>query len=199
MKSHINLIAAEILLGEKPFSFKQKAGPMGVAAGVFFLGVFSLGLLWKESLLKKDVRDLTVQRDKTQLELTRLNEEVGGLAKETQAGQEITAQQLAAMKDLLKNRILWSNVLRETSYLVPEGVWLTRMESTDPKSGGLMPVSATENGLRFVGVAQSQAAINRFISALERSPHYGYVALVYAEKGSAGAQGMNFELTANLH
>ncbi|MBI3595859.1 MAG: PilN domain-containing protein [Nitrospirae bacterium] len=198
MKSHINLMAPEILFGEKPFSFKQRAVPMGVAGGVILLAVFSLGYMWKVNLLKKEVRELTVQRDKTQQELARLNGEIGSLAKETQAGQEVTAQQLAAMKDLLKNRILWSDIVREVSFLVPDGVWLTRVESTDSKSGGLLP-SSTEAGLRFVGVAQSQSAINLFISALERSPHYGYVSLVYAQKGGGeGVQGMSFELTASL-
>jgi Tfp pilus assembly protein PilN len=198
MKAHINLIAPEILLGEKPFSFKQRAIPMGVAGGVVLLTVLSLGYVWKVSVLKKEVRDLTVQRDKTQQELARLNGDIGKLTKESQAGQEITAQQLAAMKDLLKNRILWSDVVREVSFLVPDGVWLTRVESTDSKSVGLLPSSA-EAGLRFVGVAQSQSAVNHFISALERSPSYGYVSLVYAQKGSGeGVQGMNFELTASL-
>ncbi|HET6465659.1 MAG TPA: hypothetical protein VFH55_08640, partial [Nitrospiria bacterium] len=66
MKAHINLIAPEILLGEKPFSLKQRAIPMGVAGGVVLLTVLSLGYVWKVSVLKKEVRDLTVQRDKTQ-------------------------------------------------------------------------------------------------------------------------------------
>ena len=198
MKSHINLIAPEILFGEKPFSFKQRAVPMGVAGGVVLLTVLSLGYGWKVSVLKKEVRDLTVQRDKTQQELARLNGEVGRLTKETQAGQEVSAQQLAAMKDLLKNRVLWSDIVREVSFLVPDGVWLTRVEAADSKSGALLP-SSTESGLRFVGVAQSQSAVNRFISALERSPSYGYVSLVYAQKGNGeGVQGMSFELTASL-
>ncbi|HUK55940.1 MAG TPA: PilN domain-containing protein [Nitrospiria bacterium] len=199
MKSYINLIAPEILFEEKPFSFKQRAIPVSVATGAVVLVVFSLGYWWKVSTMKKEVQELTIQRDKTQQELARLNGEIASLSAGAQAGQGVAAEQLAAMRDLLKNRILWSDVVREVSLLVPDDVWLTRLESTDSKSGGFMPPS-TEAGLHFAGMAQSQAAINRFIAALEHSPRYGYVSLIYAQKEPGeGAQGMSFELTASLH
>jgi Tfp pilus assembly protein PilN len=103
------------------------------------------------------------------------------------------------MRDLLKNRIPWSDVVREVSFIVPDGVWLTHMESLDAKPVGLLSTAAGK-AVRFVGLAHSQADVNRFISSLERSPRYGAVSLVYAQKGAGeGVQGVSFELTAGLH
>ena len=198
MKSHINLVAREILFEEKPFPFKQMAAPVAAAAVVVLLTVVSLGYFWQATMLKKEVRQLSIQRDKAREELARLNGEIGGLVKETEISQESAAQQLAAMKDLIKTRIPWSDIVREVSFIVPEGVWLTRMETDDSKQGGFL-LSGTEPAIRFAGLARSQAAVNQFISALERSPRYGVVTLIYTQKGSGGGEtGMSFELTAGL-
>jgi Tfp pilus assembly protein PilN len=199
MKSHINLVSREILFEEKPFPFKQVAVPMALSAAVILLILASLGYAWRVRVLNKEVRGLAIQRDKTQQELARLNGEIGGLTQQTQTNQASAAQQREAMRDLLKNRIPWSDVVREVSFMVPEGVWLTQMESFDSKPAGLFP-PATGKTVRFIGVAQSQAAVNHFISALERSPRYGSVSLVYTQKGGGeGVQGVSFELIAALH
>lgn len=199
MKSHINLVSREILFEETPFPFKQVAVPMALSAAVILLILASLGYAWRVRVLNKEVRELAIQRDKTQQELARFNGEIGGLTQQTQTSQESAAQQREAMRDLLKNRIPWSDVVREVSFMVPEGVWLTQMESLDSKPAGLFP-SATGKTVRFIGVAHSQAAVNHFISALERSPRYGSVSLVYTQKGGGeGVQGVSFELTAALH
>lgn len=198
MKSHINLAAREILFEEKPFSFKEVVVPAALGSAVVLLVLISLGYAWRVSVLKKEVRGLAIQRDKTQQETARLNGEIGSMSKQTETSRETAAQQLEAMRDLLKSRIPWSDVVREVSFIVPEGVWLTRMESLDSKSDGLFP-SATGKTIHFVGVAQSQAAVNYFISSLERSPRYGSVSLIYSQKGGGeGVQGVSFELTAAL-
>ncbi len=199
MKSHINLASREILFEEKPFPFKQAAIPMAVSAAVILLILASLGNAWRLSMLKNEVKGLTIQRDKTLQEQARLNGEIGGLTQQTETSRESVAQQREAMRDLLKNRIPWSDVVREVSFMVPEGVWLTQMESFDSKPDGLFP-SATGKTVRFIGVSHSQAAVNQFISALERSPRYGSVSLTYAQKsGDVSVQGVSFELTAVLH
>jgi Tfp pilus assembly protein PilN len=199
MKSHINLVAREILFDEKPFPFKEVAVPMALGAAVVILVLVSLGYVWRVSVLKKEVREFAVQRDKTQQELARLNGEIVSLAGQTEMSREAAAQQLEAMRDLLKTRIPWSDVVREVSFIVPEGVWLTQLESLDSKPDGILS-SATGKTVRFIGVAHSQTAVNRFISSLERSPRYGSVSLVYAQKGGGeGVQGVGFELTAALH
>ncbi len=199
MKSHINLAAREILFEEKPFPFKEVAVPMALVAVVVLLVLVSLGYAWRVSLLKKEVRELAIQRDKTLQELARLNGEIGSLAQQTETSREAATQQLEAMRDLLKNRIPWSDVVREVSFIVPDGVWLTQMESLDSKPDGLFP-SAMGKSVRFNGVAHSQTAVNQFISSLERSPRYGSVSLVYAQKGGGeGVQGVSFELIAALH
>jgi Tfp pilus assembly protein PilN len=198
MKSHINLISREILFEEKPFPFKEVAVPMALSAAVILLILVSLGYAWRVSVLKKEVQALAIQRDKTLQEMARLNGEIGSLIRQTGVSQESAAQQREAMRDLLKNRIPWSDVVREVSFIVPEGVWLTHLESLDAKPTGLLS-TATEKTVRFAGLAHSQADVNRFISSLERSPRYGAVSLVYAQKDAGeGVQGMSFELTAAM-
>jgi len=198
MKSHINLAAREILFEEKPFAFKQAAVPAALVAAVVLLVLVALGYSWRLSVLKKEVKALSVQRDKTQQELARLNGEIGGLSKQTETNRGTAAQQLEAMRDLLKNRIPWSDVVREVSFIVPEGVWLTHMESQDAKPVGLL-APATGKSVRFVGLAHSQADVNRFIESLEQSPRYGAVSLVFVQKsGGEGVPEMSFELNAAL-
>ncbi|HEY4485472.1 MAG TPA: PilN domain-containing protein [Nitrospiria bacterium] len=198
MKSHINLISRDVLFDEKPFPFRQIAFPIAAAAGIVVLGLASTVYLWRVGGLRKDVRQLTAQHDKVRQELALLNGEISGLTHRTDLSEEAAARQRAAMSALLKDRIPWSDFVREVSFIMPEGVWLTRMESLDQKSGGLLP-SESEKALRFVGIAQSQNAVNRFIAALERSPRYGHVSLVFVHKGTAeeGA-GMIFEVTGDV-
>lgn len=198
MKEHINLAARDVLFEEKPFPFKQIAVPTAIGAAGVLLVLISLGYAWRVSMLKKEVRDLSIQRDKTQQELTRLGGEIGSLSRQTEIGQEGAASQLEAMKELLRNRVPWSDVVREVSFIVPEGVWLTRMESLDSKPNGLLP-SAIGKTIHFVGLAESQAGVNQFIWSLERSPRYGSVSLVFSQKGGGeGVQGVSFELMAAM-
>jgi Tfp pilus assembly protein PilN len=199
MKEHINLASRQVLFEEKPFPFKQFAVPMAIGAAGAVLVLVSLGYAWRVNVLKKEVRELSIQHDKTQQELALLNGEIGSVSQQTEMSRESAANQLEAMKELLKNRIPWSDVIREVSVLVPEGVWLTRMESLDSQPDGhLQP--AVGKTMHFIGVAQSQAAVNQFISSLERSPRYGTVSLVFSQKGGGeGVQGVSFELMAAMH
>lgn len=199
MKEHINLASRRVLFEEKPFPFTQFAVPMAIGAAGALLVLASLGYAWRVTVLKKEVREITVQRDKTQQELARLNGEIGNLSQQTELSRESAASQVEAVRELMKNRIPWSDVVREVSVLVPEGVWLTRMESLDSQPDGVLK-SAVGKTIRFIGVAQSQAAVNQFISSLESSPRYGTVSLVFSQKGGGeGVQGVSFELMAAMH
>lgn len=197
MRSHINLIARGVLFEKPPLPFRQMAVPGAVLLALGLLIFFTLLYGWQARGLKKEIGQLTLQRDKVQTELVRINAEIGNLAGPTEADRNIEAQQLAAVRKLLENRILWSEVIQEVSLIVPEGVWLTRMESVDSKQGGFF-LSQTEKAVRFVGMGQTQTHINRFISLLERSPRYGSVYLVFAQKGGDDQQRVNFELMAGL-
>ncbi len=197
MKSHVNLIAGEILFGEKPFPIKPMAIPLGVVAAVLVLILVTLFSAGRRGLLKNEVQRLSLKRDQIQLESARLTGEIGAITRQSEAGRELAAQQLAAMRELAKNRIAWSDVLREVSLLVPEGVWLTEMESLEPRPGGPLGSPATKT-IRFIGQARSQVAVNQLVSALERSPRYASVALVYSQKSGTGPTGVKFELTAGM-
>ncbi|MBI3609791.1 MAG: PilN domain-containing protein [Nitrospirae bacterium] len=198
MKSHINLMARDIMFEEKPFPLREVAVPLIAVAAVAAVVLFSVWGFYRSTVLKREVRDLGIQRDKIRQEMALVNGEVGKLTEKTTVDQTVAASQMAAMKDLLKNRVLWSEVIREISFLAPEGVWLIRMESLDSKPGGRLSLENPKT-VRFAGWAQSQAAVNLFIAALERSPRYATVSLVYSQKGAGeGMQGVSFELTAML-
>ena len=198
MKSHINLIARETLYEGKVFPFK-KAAPLILVASVVMVFVFLSGwYIWQERTLRNEVQRLEAQRAKVQQEMARINGKITQVTYRTQASHDIVEQQLAAIKDLRKKRILWSDMVREISFIVPKRVWLTRVESFDSKKDGLV-FSRTGKSVRFIGFARSQDAVNFFLSALERSPRYEGVSLVYAQKrGEKNRERVDFELTVGL-
>lgn len=107
-------------------------------------------------------------------------------------------QSLKEVEGLLHSRILWSEVLRQISLLVPRGVTLTRLEATEGGPPGLLS-NPDARGLRFVGSARSHDQITFFIAALEQSRRFSDVSLVYAEKSpDLSPPGVGFELVGHL-
>ena len=198
MKSHINLIASETLYEGKVFPFKKAAPLILVASVVLVFAFLSVWYLWQERTLRAEIGRLEVQRGKVQQEMARINGKITRVTYRTQASQDTVEQQLAAIKELRKKRILWSDMVREISFIVPQRVWLTRVESFDSKQDGFT-VSRTGKSVRFIGFARSQEAVNFFLSALERSPRYEGVSLVYAQKrAEKDRERVDFELTVGL-
>jgi Tfp pilus assembly protein PilN len=205
MKTSVNLIA-EILERDR-FPTENLYLPAALFLPLLVLLMASAWQALNARTMDRQFKQLTVQRDALTTEVNRLTQEIM-----SSQGQETTEQQeagkkLTTVKNLLKGRVLWSDVLREVSFVVPPGVWLTSIETVEPDSsvgGGAPSGSRPTQALggkqvKFIGFAKSDAAMTQFIAALERSEHFTEIALIYSQRGTEpNSQQVNFEIAANL-
>jgi len=198
MKQRVNLMAKGLLFEEQAIPWKPIAIPLALILGIGIMAGWYLWDLWRARILEAQIQQLTLQTQRLQQEMAAYMSDIQSMTPLQGTGPPTLDQQLAAVDDLLKSRVLWSSVLREVSLVVPEGVYLTRLETTEAKSPG--PLSNKEGkGIRFVGFAPSHTPITSFMAAMERSAYFTDVALIYTQKGSeAGVPRVGFELVGHL-
>ena len=198
MRQHINLIDKGILSQEQTFSLKAMAIPLLMVVGVLAVIGGTLFELRSSQVLEKELQSLTINHQQLQNEIAILNNEISAHEGSAQDQIPVIQQRLKQVQDLLHSRILWSEVLRHISLLVPKGIYLTRLEATEDGIPG--PFSNSDaRGLRFVGSARSHDQITFFIAALEQSRRFTDVSLVYAERNSdLNRPGVGFELVGHL-
>jgi Tfp pilus assembly protein PilN len=199
MKAHVNLLVAD-LSGEDQFPFQKVALP-----GAFlFLILAMLGgtavEFTRSRSLKDEIRTLNERRATITQALGNLKSETGEILRqaETAGGGNEAREQL--LKQLERERIPWSGLMREVSFLVPDNVWLTRIEGIeDPKGEKPFEKVQSIKELKFVGFASSHRAITQWMSALEGSRYFGRVTLIFAKKDSGEGQSRwSYEIQAAL-
>ena len=209
MKAHVNLLLSDVLGGEG-FPFQQVALPGAFFLLITVILVGSLAEVVRLKSLKMEVARLGERRGQLAQSLAELQSEVQGVLRQGSATTEADEAKLLLWKQLERERIPWSNLLQEMSILIPNGVWLTGMEGlVDSRgenpggkgsSGGAPgePVRSIKE-VRFVGFADSHAAITQMMLALEGSRHFEKVNLIQAEKKSDATQtSINFEIKGDL-
>jgi len=212
MKSTINLIA-EVLEGEQ-FPVEKVLLPTALFLPMLFVLLASLWQVVTAKTLGLQLQQIMQKRDVLTQEVTHLTEEITNFQHQETAERQSEDKKLTAVKGLLKDRILWSEVFRDMSLIAPQGVWLTSVDAVEPASAvsgggssglpagqaGAQPPQTTEGKqVKFTGFANSNAAVTQFISALERSERFTEVALVYSQKnGAPDSQKTSFEIACNL-
>ena len=214
MRASINLIA-EILEGER-FPVEKLLLPAALSLPLLLLLLATAWEALNGQALARQLQQLTVQRDALTQEVVRLSQEVASFQQQETTEREQAEKKQIAAQGLLKDRILWSEVFREVSFVVPPGVWLTSIETSEPGlsagSGGpsgtlsvqvgpgpkpLQPMEGKQ--VKFIGFGKSNAAVTVLLAALERSEHFMDIALVYAQRGAEqDSPQVDFEVTANL-
>ncbi|MGH7274586.1 MAG: PilN domain-containing protein [Nitrospiria bacterium] len=195
MKAHVNLLAPDLLGGER-FLFQKVALP-----GAYFLLITAIlaGIaveVGKSKLLKKEIASLNERRVQTAESLAGLQ----SVFRQGTAAREADEAKDQFMKQLDQERIRWSSLLQEMSALIPEKIWLNAMEGLEDLQGGkITGIAQTEKEVKFVGFANSHTAIAELMSALERSQYVENVMLVHAEKTpEAGQIKVTFEIKVVL-
>jgi Tfp pilus assembly protein PilN len=154
----------------------------------FLAGV---GILYEKRAidLSRSLSLLTYQKSQLQLEAGSAQialDRIAGIQSRDQAEREVLAQ----LDSFLTERVLWSRVMAQVTYLVPEGVWLTSVSSSG--AGGART-------LVFKGNALSNQWVARFLFFLENHPEFTRVTLTYSRKEQSGAAEVyGFEVTAEL-
>ncbi|MBI3755723.1 MAG: PilN domain-containing protein, partial [Deltaproteobacteria bacterium] len=119
-----------------------------------------------------------------------------------QKKEEDIKKRLAVIDSLLQGRIYWSEILRNITHLIPDGIWFaslstydlakgtgnTQGEPTVGLSSNVSPIktfgdrSVGGKGVKFNGTAISNSRIAEFVFALENSQFFGNVLLAYSQK-----------------
>ena len=85
----------------------------------------------------------------------------------------------------------WSDPLYELSHIVPAGLWLSSLSSSDIMAG-----DKKFKGMRVSGMAFSNSRITDFMAALETSPFFEGVSLAYVQNTEyIGREAFSFEIT----
>ena len=187
MRQHINLLIAEAERGEGT-DYKGPAIIITLFAPIIFL-LLAYGIEKRETAtLKKELANLTSKRDGVKMEIARLTGEIEATVGRREVVRVEEEKRLDLIKRLVRERILWSEVMRELSLTVPNDVWLTNLESGNSKM-------ADRKEVRMVGLARSHLDLTRFITLLEGSNYFSDISLTYAQKGEEPSGKVNFEVT----
>jgi Tfp pilus assembly protein PilN len=187
MRQHINLLIAEAERGEGT-DYKRPAIIITLFETMMIL-LLAYGFEKRETvMLKKELANLTSKRDAVKMEIARLTGGIEATVSRREVVRVEEEKRLDLIKRLVRERILWSEVMRELSLTVPNDVWLTNLESGNSKR-------ADRKEVRLVGLARSHPDLTRFITLLEGSNYFSDISLIYAQKGEEPLGKVNFEIT----
>ncbi|MBI3755467.1 MAG: PilN domain-containing protein, partial [Deltaproteobacteria bacterium] len=118
-----------------------------------------------------------------------------------QKKEEDIKKRLAVIDSLLQGRIYWSEILRNITHLIPDGIWFASMSTYDlvKGAGNVQAEQAGGKSVKFNGTALSNSRIAEFVFALENSQFFGNVLLAYSQKREFHGRDLyDFEITADL-
>lgn len=189
MRDRINLLPRE--------HYKPPQVPFNV---VFFAVVGSLTLILGLLFFFQDRSYRRLQRERRDL-----SQRIGAMTagsesfkRFTETMQKLKAEQsqlegeFSRVRSFQQERTYFSDVLRELTFIVPEGLWLTEVKSSQ-ESGG--PV----RGLVLSGRARYNHAVAGLVLALERSRFFQNIFLNFSkEVQTEGEPLQEFEITTEL-
>lgn len=205
MKAHVNLLVAD-LFGEDRFPFQKVVLP-----GAFFLLLLAILAgtaleFTRSQSLKEEVRGLNQRKAYITQSMDSIKLETDEILRQSEAASEGNKTKEQLLQQLQQVHIPWTDLLREVSVLIPDNVWLTRMEGIEELQGGnssdraqSTDIAKSVKELKFVGFGASHVAITRWMLALERSRYFRDVTLIFTEKRTdEGQSRVNFEIKAVL-
>lgn len=152
---------------------------------VFLLGwAGAFGWQMNEVLsLKKQESSLVAKKETLLRELETLAREIGAAA--TDGDQ----QKAALINSLLQERVLWSEVFKQFSLIVPKGLWFDNVE------GG----ASGKAEIRIRGGAFNYLSVAEMMLAMEKSAYFEKPQLIYAQKAVVQGQDViGFEILCLL-
>ncbi|MEW6408534.1 MAG: PilN domain-containing protein [Nitrospirota bacterium] len=187
MKEYVNLLPLEYLPRKIPLW--QKMGLMFLILCLSFAVVVTGSKFGRVKEFQRDIKRITQQKLSISSEVERLKKEIAN--KEQRQKEEAEAMKM--LKGLLQDKVLWSEMMREISFVIPEGVWLTKIDTT--------PVG-TDRLVRFSGRATKSHLVMRFFSMMEERSHYiknvKLISLRKTEAEKDGEEEVVFEMEGTL-
>ena len=152
---------------------------------VIGLGLLTPVVMWgiqvrAASRLDPHIEELKMLRD-------RLSQE---LANARQSVQDADVQSKPRATASPSDGIRWSEVLRELSLTVPDGVWLSELEETPSPD----KTTSVDGSVRLRGLASSQGGVAELMARLETSRRFATPTLVYTQQVGEQNHRIKFEI-----
>lgn len=199
MIERINLIPDEILVDKKAV---QKRPLIISVLVIYFLCLGAVYIYQKAKVKKRlnNVEQARMQRDELIAQNTRYREVIERINL-VQKREDDIKKRLAVISSILEERVYWSEILRNLTHRIPDGIWLTSLSTNDlAKEPGKSPAdSIGGKGVKFNGTALSNSAIAAFVFALENSSDFENVVLVYSQKNESQDRDLyDFEISTDI-
>jgi len=184
IKDYINLLPGGVKKPSSEITWSMSRGAVIALALVLAWGVVISLEVWQGARLKKQLAPLLAKRQALQRELEVVQKEQG-LTVTSGMGQE----KAALVNRLLGDRVLWSEVFKQFSLLVPKGLWFDSLEGT---SVGKAEIRLRGGSLNYVSVAE-------FMLAMEKSGYFEKPQLMFAQKSMVqGQEVVGFEIVSGI-
>ena len=180
-KDYINLLPPR----EKGASLTTNRGFLvALLFTIVWLGMFGLQARqqWE---LKRRLAPLVAQRQALQQQADAMRKELGI----TSPGAT-SPERAALIQSLLEERVLWSEVFKQFSQIVPKGLWFDSLEGN---------TAGTKAEIRIKGGAYSYSSIAEFMFSMEKSGYFYNPQLSYAQKSTVqGQEVVGFEIRSGI-
>jgi Tfp pilus assembly protein PilN len=179
-KDYINLLPQE---EKKPFSFERWGVLLVLLFILVWLGLFGRQV-WQYRLLKNRITILSAQKQAIQVQADALRRE---LAVVSPSG--MTRDKAALIQDILQERVLWSEVFKQLSRIVPTGLWFDYLEG----------IADSKAEIKIKGGAFNYISIADFMASMEKSGYFEHPQLAYAQKAVVQGQDIvGFEIICGM-
>lgn len=157
-----------------------------IALPVIFILGWAGAFGWQTSEvlgLKKQENALSVRKETLLRDTETLAREIGAAATDNDQ------QKAALINSLLQERVLWSEVFKQFSLIVPKGLWFDNVE------GG----TTGKAEIRIKGGAFNYLSVAEMMLAMEKSAYFEKPQLIYAQKAMVQGQDViGFEILCLL-
>lgn len=180
VKDYINLQPRE---EKKPSLDMNRGGQLAILFTLVWLGLFGwqVNRHWK---VDHRLANLMGQRQALQQQANVMLKELG-ITSAAGSSQE----RAALIQSLLDDRVLWSEVFKQFSQIVPRGLWFDGLEGN----------TTGKVEIRIKGSAFTYLAVAEFMSAMDRSGYFANPHLSYAQKGVVqGQEIVSFEIISGI-
>ncbi len=180
VRDYINLLPQE-----------EKKAPLFATWGVLLALLFILvwiGLfgrqVWQYRSLQNRITTLNGQKQTLQAQADALRKVLA-----TVSPSGMTRDKAALIQDILHERVLWSEVFKQLSRIVPTGLWFDYLEG----------IADGRARIKIKGGAFNYISIADFMASMEKSGYFEQPQLSYAQKSVVQGQDMvGFEIICGM-
>jgi hypothetical protein len=170
---------------------EEKKASLFLSKGSIILGLFVLAWLvllgWQGHKLldlRSRLNSFTIKKNEYRQQLVALYKELG-----ISLPVGMTPEKAWLIQSILSERILWSEVFKQFSLIVPRGMWFDSLEGS---SVGKAEIKIRGGALNYLMIAE-------FMRALGKSPYFEKPQLIFAQKAVVqGQETVGFEIVCGV-